>query len=66
MSVGLNPRFTKRILLFVGVGLATLVLYLHYFIGAVSIVEVVKQTNLFYYAMAFVAFLVSVVFYSLS
>jgi uncharacterized protein (TIRG00374 family) len=66
MNEGLNPRFTRRILLFVGVGLATLVLYLHYFIGAVSIVEVIKQTDPFYYATAFVALLASVLFYSLS
>jgi len=60
------PKLTKRLLVFVGIGLGTLVLYLYYFIGTVNIAEVIKQTNIFYYTSAFVAFLASVFFYSLA
>jgi uncharacterized protein (TIRG00374 family) len=66
MNVTFKPRFTKRILLFVGIGLATFVIYLYYFIGTVNVAAVIKQTNLLYYASAFVAFLASVLFYSLA
>jgi uncharacterized protein (TIRG00374 family) len=66
MSVALKLRLTRRILLFVGIGLATLVLYLYYFIGTANIADVIRQTNLFWYTSAFVAFLASVLFYSLA
>lgn len=64
--MALKPRLTKRILLFVGIGLATLVLYLYYFIGTGNIADVIRQTNLLWYTSAFVAFMASVLFYSLA
>jgi len=66
MTVALKPRLTKRILLFVLLGLLTLLLYFYYFVGAVNVADVIKRTNLFYYALAFIATLVSVFFYSLT
>jgi len=66
MSVAPKPRLTRRILLFVGIGLAVLVLYLYYFVGTVSIADVIKQTNLLWYTSAFVAFLASVLSYALA
>ncbi|MGA2309533.1 MAG: flippase-like domain-containing protein [Candidatus Bathyarchaeia archaeon] len=66
MSVAPKPRLTRRILLFVGIGLAVLVLYLYYYIGTVNVVDVIKHTNLFWYTSAFVAFLASVLFYTLA
>lgn len=64
MSVA-KPRFTKRILLFVLLGLFTLALYFYYFVGASDIIDVVKRTNLLYYSSAFIAFSASVLFSSL-
>lgn len=61
-----KPRFTRRILLFVVIGLAVLAIYLYYFIGTVNVVDVIKHTNLLWYTSAFVAFLLSVLFYTLA
>jgi uncharacterized protein (TIRG00374 family) len=66
MSVAVKPRFTKKILLFVVIGLATLLVYLYYFIGTANVADVLRQTNVFWYTSAFVAFLASVLFYSLA
>jgi uncharacterized protein (TIRG00374 family) len=66
MTVALKPRFTKKIFLFVSLGLLILLLYLYYFVGTVNIANVIKQTNLMYYVPAFIAFLVSVFFFSLT
>jgi uncharacterized protein (TIRG00374 family) len=66
MSVPVKPHLTKKILLFVVIGLATLLLYLFYFIGTASLADTLRQTNVFWYTSAFVAFLVSVLFYSIA
>jgi uncharacterized protein (TIRG00374 family) len=66
MTVASPPRISRRILLFVGAGLATLILYLYYFIGTAKVSAVVEKTNLPIYAMAFLAFLASATFYSLA
>jgi uncharacterized protein (TIRG00374 family) len=66
MSVAVKPHFTKKILLFVIIGLATLLLYLYYFIGTANVADALRQTNVFLYTSAFVAFLASVLFYSLA
>ena len=57
MARELKPRTTKRILLFVAFGLLVLAFYLYYFAGTANIVEVIKHTNLAYYASAFIALL---------
>lgn len=61
-----KPKFSRRVLLFVLIGLLTLLLYFYYFVGTGNVVEVIGRTNLSYYAAAFIAFLVSVFFSSLS
>jgi len=66
MSVAPKPRLTRRILLFIGIGLAVLAIYLYYFIGTVNVVDVIKHTKLLWYTSAFVAFLASVLFYALA
>jgi uncharacterized protein (TIRG00374 family) len=66
MGVAPKPRFTGRILLFVGIGLAVLAVYLYYFVGTVNVTDVLRHTNLFLYASAFVAFLASALFYTLA
>jgi len=66
MSIAPKPRFGRRILLFVGIGLAVLAVYLYYFIGTVNVANVIRHTNLFWYSSAFVAFLASALFYTLA
>ena len=66
MAVAQKPRFTRRILLFVLLGLLVLVLYLYYFVGTVNIIDVITRTNLLYYMSAFIAFLAGVFFSSLT
>ncbi len=61
-----KPRLTKKVILFIAVGLATLLFYLYYFVGTVNIADVIRQINVFYYASAFVAFVVSIFFFSLT
>jgi uncharacterized protein (TIRG00374 family) len=66
MTVALKPRFTRRVLLFVCLGLVVFVIYFYYFVGTVNIADEIKRTNLFYYASAFIAFLLCVLFSSLA
>jgi uncharacterized protein (TIRG00374 family) len=66
MSVTPKPRLTGRILLFVGIGLAVLAIYLYYFIGTVNVADAIRHTNYLWYTSAFVAFLASVLFYTLA
>jgi uncharacterized protein (TIRG00374 family) len=66
MRVPPKPRITRRILLFVSIGLVVLAVYLYYFIGTVNVVDAIKHTNLLWYTSAFVAFLASVLFYTLA
>ena len=42
MDETLKPWFTKRVLLFVGLGLVAFFLYLYYFVGIVNIPAVVS------------------------
>jgi len=66
MRVPPKPRITRRILLFIGIGLAVLSVYVYYFIGTVNFADVIKNTNLLWYSAAFVAFLASALFYTLA
>jgi uncharacterized protein (TIRG00374 family) len=61
-----KPLFSKKIFLFIGFGLLTLVLYLYYFVGTGNIANVIRRADLFYYASAFMAFVVGVFFASLT
>jgi uncharacterized protein (TIRG00374 family) len=57
---------SKRVFLFVAAGLAAFILYLYYYVGTGNFVEVVKQANIYYYASAFVAFIIAGVFSALT
>ena len=59
-------RFTGRVLLFVGIGLAVFAIYLYYFIGTTNVVDAIKHTNYLLYTSAFIAFLLSALFYTLA
>jgi len=66
MTVESKPRLSKKLLLFTLIGILTLVAYFIYFVGTVNIVDEIRKVNLYYYALAFVAFLVSVFFSTLA
>lgn len=61
-----KPRLTKRVLVFVVVGLAVLAIYLYYFIGTVNVSDAIKHTNYLLYTSAFLAFLASALFYTMA
>jgi uncharacterized protein (TIRG00374 family) len=48
---------SKRIILFIAVGLTAFLLYLYYYVGTGNFVDVIKQANIYFYASAFFAFL---------
>jgi len=66
MTTAGRPRLTKRVFLFVSFGLLAFLLYLYYLVGLTNIADIIERTNLVYYASAFIAFVVGIVFMSLS
>jgi uncharacterized protein (TIRG00374 family) len=66
MTTAAKPRLTKRVLLFVSFGLLAFLLYLYYLVGLTNIADTIGRTNLLYYSLAFIAFVVSIAFLSLS
>ena len=62
---GLFPLKRTGILV-IAVGLFLFLLYLYFFVPFGSVVSIVSQANPFYYSLAFVAMLLSAVFYSLT
>lgn len=64
MNISLKTGFTKRIILFVSLGLIAFTLYFYYFVNIIDVIDVIRQANLFYYTAAFIAFLMAVFFYS--
>jgi len=66
MSAPQKPSLSKKLLLFIVIGLVTLVLYLYYFVGTSNIADVIRRADLLTYASAFVAFILGVVFSSLT
>ena len=66
MTEAQRPRFTRRILIFVIIGLVVLALYVYYFIRTTNVAHTLAQTNMLFYASAFVAFLATVFFSSLA
>ena len=66
MTAAPKSRFSKKILLFTGFGLLTLVLYLCYLVGTANIVDVLARTDLLLYASAFIGFVLSILFVSLT
>jgi uncharacterized protein (TIRG00374 family) len=65
-TMALRNLLSKRILLFVGLGVTGLVLYFYFFVGPINIVDVLKRANLFYYVSAFLSFLVAICFSALA
>jgi uncharacterized protein (TIRG00374 family) len=61
-----KPQFTRRILIFVIIGLVVLSLYVYYFIRTTNVADTLARTNMLLYASAFVAFLATVFFSSLA
>jgi len=61
-----KPQFTRRILIFVIIGLIVLALYVYYFVRTTNVADTLARTNLIFYALAFVAFLATVFFSSLA
>jgi uncharacterized protein (TIRG00374 family) len=66
MTAAQKPWFTRRILIFVLLGLLILALYVYYFVRTTNIVDTIAQTNTLFYASAFGAFLATVFFSSLA
>jgi uncharacterized protein (TIRG00374 family) len=66
MTVASKPRLSKKVLLFTFLGLITLVAYFYYLTRTTNIVGQIKEVDLYYYASAFIAFLVSVLFSTLA
>jgi uncharacterized protein (TIRG00374 family) len=66
MTVALKTLFTKRIILFISLGLIAFMLYFSYFVGMIGVIDLIKRANLLYYMAAFIAFLVAVFFSSLT
>ena len=66
-AMGIERRtILKRSIPFLLIGFLILALYLHFFVGIEDIIRLFQSVNYFYYFLAFVAVLVSMVFYSLT
>ena len=57
---------SKRIILFTALGLTAFLLYLNYYVGTGKFLDVIKQTNIYFYTSAFAAFIVAAFFYALT
>ncbi len=57
---------SKRILLFIAVGLVAFILYLNYYVGTGNFIDVIEHANAFYYTSAFTAFVVATFFAALT
>jgi uncharacterized protein (TIRG00374 family) len=66
MTVESKPGLSKKVLLFTLIGLLILIAYFIYLFRTTNIVDQIKQVDLYYYASAFIAFLVSVLFSTLA
>jgi len=66
MTAAPQKPWSRRILVFVLIGLTVLALYVYYFVRTTNVASTIARTNLFYYALAFVAFLATVFFSSLA
>jgi hypothetical protein len=65
MEIEKRPALKKGIpLLFIG--LFAFLLYIHFFVGFADVVNVFFLANPYYYSLAFIAFLLSMTFYSLT
>jgi uncharacterized protein (TIRG00374 family) len=60
--MALRNLLSKRVLLFLILGLTVFFLYLYFYVGTVNVVQEIRRANLTYYVAAFVAFLVAILF----
>ncbi len=61
-----KPLQSRRILLFIVVGIVVFSLYLYYYVGIGNFIDVLAKANLYYYISAFAAFIVGVFFAALT
>ena len=66
MNVELKHFSKKRIGLFAVLGSIAFLLYLYYFVGITDVALVIRQINIFYFSLALMAVLMSVLFSSLT
>ena len=64
--MALESLQSKRVLLFIAVGLVAFVLYLYFYVGTINFIDVVEHANLFYYSSAFGAFIAATLFSALT
>ena len=64
--MALKTLQSKKVLLFIVVGLTAFILYLYYYVGTGNFVEEIKRANTYYYISAFIAFIVAGFFSALS
>jgi uncharacterized protein (TIRG00374 family) len=64
--VELKSLRSKRIILFIALGLTAFILYLNYYVGTGNFVDIIKQANIYFYTSAFAAFIVASVFSALA
>jgi uncharacterized protein (TIRG00374 family) len=57
--VALKSLQSRKVLLFIAVGLTAFILYLYYYVGTGNFVDVIKRANIYYYTSAFIAFIVA-------
>jgi uncharacterized protein (TIRG00374 family) len=62
LKMALRNLLTRRVLLFLILGLTVFALYLYFYVGTVNVVGELRRANLMYYIAAFVAFLVAIFF----
>lgn len=64
--MALQSLQSKRILLFIAVGLVAFVLYLYFYVGTANFIDVIERANLLYYSSAFGAFVAATFFSALT
>lgn len=60
--MALKSLQSKKLILFVALGLTVFILYLYFYVGAANFVEEIRQANLYYYTSAFLAFFMAAFF----
>ena len=66
LQMALKGLLTRKVFLFLILGLTVFILYLYFYVGTVNVAEELRRANLTYYISAFVAFLVAIFFSCLS
>jgi len=60
--VALKSLKSKKLILFVALGLTAFILYLYYYVGTANFVDEIRRANLYYYTSAFAAFFFAALF----